>query len=151
MKIIDQSRKLTIQNKWISKNSNAIWVDVDCECGDKRDKTSMMLEYWIEDKEMSLRFYHTLHYTEKDWYSSSDTWKDTAIKKFKCYRLRFISAIKVLFTGYLEVECETDIYGEKRILDLIQLLQEAVDWSKEEKTLEIEKLAEMERKLKNES
>jgi hypothetical protein len=107
----------------------------------------MMLEYWLEDKEMCLQFYHTLHYTAKDWYSSSDTWKDTVIKKFKCYRQRFISAVKVLFTGYIEVECETDIYGEKRINDLIQLLQEAVDWSKEEKIEEREKLAELEKKI----
>lgn len=94
--------------------NNAIMYRVACDCTDQDHDITLDLEFDPEVKMIFLNMYKKLQW------SSVQGWNGNFFKEIYC---RIKTAIKMLFTGYIEVESDF-ILREEQIDSFIEALEE---------------------------
>ena len=94
---------------------NAVYYEIACSCGDNRHNIQISFE-----KDPDLPDYISLIiYKDLDW---TDYWGEENI--FKRLLCRIKAALRILFTGHIEVEGECILQGEEHINSFINALEE---------------------------
>ena len=153
MNIKDLPEKVLIVEKRKDGWGTDVRARFICGCTDSGCDVHIDCEYNTEDDELVLMFYKKLKWHES-YMTEKNTFFERLSDRLSGYKERFIVACRVLFTGYIDVESDILIHGEKDINSFIELLSQCKDWCKEEdenaqvKKI-IEGLEEKTRKLKN--
>ena len=128
-KIINQAPNITIKNKWISSDKKSIQVDVDCVCGDEKDKATIFMDYNFEFKELNLEFFKELHWHPE--YRYAKTRWEGFVSFLKEWKDRIYTAYQVLFKGWIKYEGWLILEG-KAVDNYIQLMNELKEWCQED-------------------
>lgn len=112
-------------------STKSIWYKIDCSCTSDDHSTIIEMEYDNEMNILSLHFYKDVSYSA--WLF----WKDDNIfgkfiDSLKIIKRRIVGAIKLIFTGHLEMSEEFILMSENHINDFIEALQEAKEFCKED-------------------
>lgn len=118
--------KKMVSRFWDTKDSVA--YKVGCSCGSDDCGATIEIEYDPELQDMLLmHFYTEIHI---GWYNMGDLYNEGILNWFRFQVAKIKTAIKVLFTGRLEMSGEFILQGEEHIKDFIEALNEGVDYCK---------------------
>ena len=109
---------------------NSVMFRFGCDCCNETCDIALDFEFDKEHKLIWVSLYKKLEFC--DYYGLNDSIEDkffTRCKNFlKRWKKRFLGAFKLFFTGYIEVEGEMIIMGEKQINNLIEVLKDGRDY-----------------------
>lgn len=93
---------------------DSVWYKLNCDCGSDDHITTIELEHDEEFGMVTLNFYKKMEWTSK--------WGD--IPWYHRFWKRLTCSIRMLFTGWIEVEEYVILQGEEHIDGLIEALKE---------------------------
>ena len=109
---------------YVKKFKDSIMLRAACDCMDESDDITIDIES-IDDEYIEMTFYKKLYLT--DYRPIPESIKD----HFNNIKYRLKNAIKLIFTGRVDVESGFLFCGEEQIEDFIKTLNEAKEYVKE--------------------
>ena len=124
--------KLSFINNYDHKDGRSIWYKIDCDCSSDEHAANIEMEWDNEINMLVLNFYKEVSYSA--WlFWKDDNFFGKAVDAYRIIMRRIKGAIKLIFTGSLEMQDEFIIQDEQHINDFIEALEEAKQYCREGK------------------
>ena len=127
---------MEVKNKYLEKVMlvetfhNSIMFRFGCDCCSETCDMTLDFEFEREHKSIWVSLYKKLEFC--DYYGLNDSIEDKFFKRcgnfLRRWKKRFLGALKLFFTGYIEVEGEMIIMGENQINSLLEVLKDGRDY-----------------------